>query len=168
MHILVLLIAYFSRSKKNGDIFVPPHPDRSKTGVPYAKWERDGRRLTRRNVQSIIPIVASMKNMPKESKKPKEASLHPSDQVIRIDWQHKVNLSSIADFKHSRALVVETYSKMKSSSSALPQKTRRPLQHKIINSSRQVNELAFHVLNVGKPRPITNCKRMHTEWKRYG
>ena len=37
MHILVLLIAYFSRSKKNGDVFIPPHPDRSKTGVPYAK-----------------------------------------------------------------------------------------------------------------------------------
>ena len=78
-----------------------------KQAFPMQKWERDGRRLTRRNVQSIIPIVASMKKMPKESKKPKEALLHPSDQVIRIDWQHKVNLSSIADFKHSRASVVK-------------------------------------------------------------
>jgi hypothetical protein len=31
-----------------------------------------------------------------------------------------------------------------------------------------VNELAFHFLHVERPRPITNCTRVHTEWKRYG
>ena len=34
MHILVPFIAYYSSKNKNGDIFVPPHPDGSKTGVP--------------------------------------------------------------------------------------------------------------------------------------
>ena len=59
---------------------------------------------------STIPIVASMKNMPKESKKAKRStalSKRSHLEVIRINWQHEVNRSSIADFKHSQASITE-------------------------------------------------------------
>ena len=54
------------------------------------------------NMQSTIPIVASTKKMPKESKKAKRSTALSKQlhlEVIRINWQHEINLSSIADLK---------------------------------------------------------------------
>ena len=79
--------------------------------VPHTQeWKQDGRRPTRRNMQSTIPIVANMKMTPQEPKKAKR-SIALSKQLhlkaIRVSWQHEVDRLSIADFKPSRALIAE-------------------------------------------------------------
>ena len=112
-------------------------------------------------MQSTIPIVPSTKMTPQEPKKAKKSialSKWSHLEAIRVDWQREIDQSSIADLveheltQNRRAAVVNY---------------PRTVQYKIIDSSWRVNKLAFHFLHVERPRPITNCARMHTEWKRY-
>ena len=67
-------------------VMLPSRSDGSEMAVPHAQeWKRDGRRPMRRKMQSTIPIVASTKIMPqKKKRKPKEASLYPSDRIWRL------------------------------------------------------------------------------------
>jgi formylmethanofuran dehydrogenase subunit E len=73
-----------------------------------------------RNVQSTIPIIASMKMMPKESKKAKRSmalAKRSNLEAIRVNWQREVNRSSM----QTSSLDHRTRSKSKSSSSKLLQ-----------------------------------------------
>jgi hypothetical protein len=74
------------------------------------QWKRDGQRPTGRNVQSTIPIIASTKMTPKESKKAKRSialAKRSHLEAIRIDWQREVDRSSIAELQTSRAPIAE-------------------------------------------------------------
>ena len=79
--------------------------------VPHTQqWKREGRRPVRRNMQSTIVVVASMKMMPQESKKPKRSIALPKLlylEAIRVDWHREVDRLSIADFKLCQASITE-------------------------------------------------------------
>ena len=61
-------------------------------------------------MHSTIPIVASTKMTPQEPMKAKRSialSKRSHLETIRVDWQHEIGQSSIADFKPSRASIAE-------------------------------------------------------------
>ena len=98
----------------------------------------------RRKVQSTIPIVASTRNTLGESKKAKRSialSKRSHLEVNRVDWHLKVSRSSTADFDPSRASIAEL---TRNRRAAVENCSRRRRQYKPIDSSRQVNQLAFH------------------------
>ena len=122
----------------------------------------------RRNVQSTIPIVASTKKTPEESKKAKEATLYPSHRIWR--WSESTANVIFDNWLRSQSSFDRrTRSKSKSGSSALPQKNLE--DHGSIKLSILVGEWTswlFMFLHISKPRPITNCTRVHTERKQNG
>ena len=64
----------------------------------------------RRKMQLTIPVIASTKMTPQEPKKAKRSialSKQSHLEAIRVDWQREINLSSIANFKPSQALIIE-------------------------------------------------------------
>ena len=86
-------IPEYSRRQKNGDIIhsVPPRWDESKTAVPHTqKWKRDRWRPTRRNMQSTILIVASMKMTPQEPKEAKRSITLPKWLQSRLITQDRL------------------------------------------------------------------------------
>ena len=64
-------------------------------------------------------------------------------EAIRVNWQHEVDQLSIADFKPGWASIAE----LTQNRTAVVHCPRRPRQYKIIDSSLQVNEQAFHSEN---------------------
>ena len=69
-------------------------------GVPLHNELKQNRR--QQNVQSTIPIIASTKKIPEESKKVKRSitlSKRLHLEAIRVDWQRKVDRSLEVDFK---------------------------------------------------------------------
>ena len=91
----------YSRRPKNGDVFVPFHPVETKV-KPCTRMETGQAEATRWKMRSAIPIISSTKMTPQEPKKAKRSialSKRSQLEAIRVDWQHKIDRSSIADFE---------------------------------------------------------------------
>ena len=122
------------------------------------------------NVRLTIPILDTTKTTPPEPKKAKR-SIAPSKrshlEAIRVDWQRVIDQSSIADFKPSQASIAEL---TQSGSSELPQNSLEDHSSmKLLILLGESTSWPFSFLwHVERPRPITDCARVHTEWKQYG
>ena len=121
---------------------LPFRSDGSETAVPHAQeWKPDGRRPTRRKMQSTIPIVASTKMTPQEPKKAKRSialSKQSHLEAIRVDWQRN-RLIVDSRLQIQSRLDHKTCSKSKSGSSELLQNSLE--DHSSMKLSILVGEL---------------------------
>ena len=137
----------YSSSQKKVMFLFHLTPSRQNDHSMHKKWKRDGAGTVMgkwRNVHSTIPIIASMKKTPGESKKTNRSivlSKQSHLEVIWIDWQREVDWSSIADFNPSWASTAEFAQNRRAAVVHCP---RRWWQYKTIDSSCRANELAFH------------------------
>ena len=108
----------YSSSQKNGDVSVSFCPVQTEVKWPFMHKKRKLDEEEDGNGQAMeralnYSIVASMKKTPGESKKHRSIhiiyalSKRSHMEAIRVDWQHKVDRSSIVDFNPSRASITK-------------------------------------------------------------